>query len=536
MSGKVCPGCASSSPGDFDDSSGHVACRKCGTIVDDSLIVSEIAFGENAFGAATVQGSFVAHGQSHARTGGKYRGGSSNESREASIAEGRRQINMVAAVLNCPDFYTEAAQRWFTLAVTNNFTKGRKSRYVTACCLYIACRMEKSSHMLIDFSDVLHINVFILGQTYLKLIKTLNIKLPNIDPTIYVHRFAKHLEFGQDQSKVAKDALRLIQRMNRDWIVQGRRPSGICGAALILAARMNNFRRSVREVVYVVKVADLTIHKRLADFRETKSADLTIEEFRNIWLEQAHDPPSFNPKRSKKRKKVREVDDDGEVIAEEDEEDVDGDGTPASGEREEKKMEPQRDSDGFVVPDLPDDSTPPRSGSGSKPQGIESLFAGGTFLSNIAESVIENEISSIVNSQDSADLVEQLRRIHRAHLESLKTSTVSNDPEDFGDIDDDPEIENCILSDREAEIKERIWTEYNKDWIRNQEIKKLKEASDKRLGIHKAGNKRRKKNKPRDSTSANMAASPAESAVEMMKRRAFSKKINYKAIEDLFDD
>ncbi|TGZ84133.1 BRF1-domain-containing protein [Ascodesmis nigricans] len=530
MSGKVCPGCSTSSPSDFDDSSGHVACRKCGTVVDDSFIVSEIAFGENSFGAATVQGSFVAHGQSHAHTGGRYRGGGSSESREATIAEGRRQINMVAAVLNCPDFYAEAAQRWFTLAVTNNFTKGRKARYVTACCLYIACRMEKSSHMLIDFSDVLHINVFVLGQTYLKLIKTLNIRMPNIDPTIYVHRFAKHLEFGQEQSKVAKDALRLIQRMNRDWIVQGRRPSGICGAALILAARMNNFRRSIREVVYVVKVADLTIHKRLADFKETKSADLTVEEFRNIWLEQAHDPPSFNPKRAKKRKRVREVDENGEVILdEEDEGTLAPDAESENGDQPEQQQSPRRDPDGFVIPDAPASTS--KSGGGN----IEELLAGGSSLSNVAETAIENEISSIVDSQSSADLVEQLRTIHKEHLEKLKNSTVSDDPEDFGDIDDDPEIENCILNDREAEAKERIWTEFNKDWIRDQELKKLKEASDKRLGIHK-GHKKRKKNKPRDSTSENMAASPAESAVEMMKRRAFSKKINYKAIEDLFDD
>lgn len=419
--------------------------------------------------------------------------------------------------------------------------------------------MEKSSHMLIDFSDVLSINVFVLGQTYLKLIKQLNLKLPNIDPTIYVHRFAKHLEFGQDQNKVAKDALRLIQRMNRDWIVQGRRPSGICGAALILAARMNNFRRSVREVVYVVKVADLTIHKRLADFKETKSADLTVEEFRNIWLEQAHDPPSFNPKKTKKRKRVREVDDDGEVIMDDAEQAEDG-ATPApeiahKGKAASQPLkEPRRDADGFVIPDIPVDpaliatevngtSEPPpspsssssSSSSNSRTAAIESLLTSDDPISNVADSVIENEIANIVNSGDSAQLVEQLRSIHKAHLEKYRTSAVSDDPEDLADVDDDPEVDGCLLNDEEAELKEKIWTEFNKDWIRDQELKKLKEASDKRMGIHKTS-KKRKKNKPRDSNSEDLAASPAESAKEMLKRRAFSKKINYKAIEGLFDE
>ena len=43
-------------------------------------------------------------------------------------------------------------------------------------------------------------------------------------------------------------ALRLVQRMKRDWIQTGRRPSGICGAALLIAARVHGFRRTQREV------------------------------------------------------------------------------------------------------------------------------------------------------------------------------------------------------------------------------------------------------------------------------------------------
>jgi transcription factor IIIB subunit 2 len=472
-------------------------------------------------------------------------------------------------VLNCPEYYAETAQRWYTLAITNNFTKGRKAQYVVACCLYIACRLEKSSHMLIDFSDVLHINVFTLGQTYLKLTRLLNIRLPNIDPTIYVHRFAKHLEFGNDQHKVAKDALRLIQRMNRDWIVQGRRPSGICGAALILAARMNNFRRSVREVVYVVKVADLTVHKRLQEFKETRSGDLTVEEFRSIWLEQSHDPPSFGPK---KRRRVKRVSDDGEVIDDEEEEEVDGvemDGEevdeeevdeeegPAAKRQKTKGKEvekpskgPRRDADGFVIPDIPIDPT--LAGSSSLTEGGPSAnaTAGGKTAKSkkgydffipdeesteIIESAIASEISTLLNDSDSAAIVEELRKAHEATIAALPKNAISDDPNDFADVDDDWEVQNAVLNDEEAETKERIWTEFNKDWIRDQEIKRLKAASDARMGLVKKQLKR-KKNKPRDSTCEDLAASPAESAKEMLKRRAYSKKINYKAVESLFDD
>jgi hypothetical protein len=87
----TCPSCGCSNPADFDDSSGNLVCTQCGTVVNDSQIVSEITFGENSAGAATVQGSFVGSNQTHAATGGRYRSGTSLESREQTIAEGTQR-------------------------------------------------------------------------------------------------------------------------------------------------------------------------------------------------------------------------------------------------------------------------------------------------------------------------------------------------------------------------------------------------------------------------------------------------------------
>ena len=77
-------------------------------------------------------------------------------------------------------------------------------------------------------------------------------------------------------------------------MVTGRQPPALCGAALILAARMNNFRRSVREVVYVVKAGDGTVMRRLEEFRRTKAGRLTVSQFREYGerLKDTAEPPS----------------------------------------------------------------------------------------------------------------------------------------------------------------------------------------------------------------------------------------------------
>lgn len=142
-------------------------------------------------------------------------------------------------------------------------------------------------------------NVFELGHTYLQLVQTLNLRLPLVDPSHYISRFAALLEFGEETPQVALDATRLVQRFDRDWMTRGRRPSGICGAALLLAARMNNFRRSVEEIVQVVKIADSTLRKRVEEFRKTGSAGLSVADFRSVWLEEEMDPPAYTKGKEK---------------------------------------------------------------------------------------------------------------------------------------------------------------------------------------------------------------------------------------------
>ncbi|XP_012060578.1 PREDICTED: transcription factor IIIB 90 kDa subunit-like [Atta cephalotes] len=51
------------------------------------------------------------------------------------------------------------------------------------------------------------------------------------DPCLYIMRFAHKLEFGDKTHAVSMTALRVVQRMKRDSIHSGRRPSGLCGAA-----------------------------------------------------------------------------------------------------------------------------------------------------------------------------------------------------------------------------------------------------------------------------------------------------------------
>lgn len=288
-------------------------CHSCGLVMDDSNIVSEITFGESSSGAAIVQGSFVSADQGTARSmGSAFRRVGGSEDRENTVNEGRRIIEGLGYQLGIAENTRTVGLQIFKLAAMNNFNQGRRIEMVAAVCLYSACRKaDRCRVMLIDFADKIQVNVFKLGRTFKALHRAITIAKDGIMPILpedLIWRFASLLDFDTFTNKVADDAIRMAQRMSLDWMLMGRRPSGVCGACLILAARMNNFRRTVTEVVYVVKVTTATIQKRLEEFKMTPTSALTVDEFvNNEFLESAHDPPSFYEKSEgfQKKKKYR---------------------------------------------------------------------------------------------------------------------------------------------------------------------------------------------------------------------------------------
>ena len=133
--------------------------------------------------------------------------------------------------------------------------------------------------------------------------------MPVIDPSLFIHRFCAKLDFGDKLNEVSMTALRFVQRMKRDWICHGRRPNGLVGAAILMAARYHGFKRTINQVTERVHVCDETIRKRILEFKQTKVAQLTREEFEKLDMEddtlEASDPPAY--KKSERLKKLKEM-------------------------------------------------------------------------------------------------------------------------------------------------------------------------------------------------------------------------------------
>lgn len=586
-----CPNKACKKPNVVDGT-----CRTCGRVADDSNIVAEVQFGETSSGAAIVQGSFIGADQAGVRSmGPAFRRVGGTDDREKSIREARSLMQGYAQQLSVSENLVAQGTQVFKLASGANFIQGRTLASVAAVCLYAACRAQPPCKvMLIDLADMVQLNVFKLGRIFKKLNEVVPIGgdgLIPVYPEDLIWRFATKLEFHQETAKVAEDAVRLVKRMSRDWMVMGRRPSGICGACLLMAARMHNFRRTVREVVYIVKVTNHTIQNRLAEFKYTESSRMSVEDFlKQDFLESSHDPPSFYQKSEeyrkemeiKGRKRKRSTDDEADGQG------GDGDETTAdkdaalhhklrrqsivSGADLSKApaVEYRRDKDGFIVPPLPSqyaqDSEDQGAEGNETTEHLENLVrdhgdeidAALDEESGIGkgrpskphlpitdewvedEQNLEGEMEEIFNDPLTYQHAlaysnaEQRARIH-SHwaLQQQPQKEVSMEKEiDEDEFADDPEVMNCLLSEDEAKIKEMIWVNQNKDWLRQHQEKVFRRKIE---ADRPKQTRRRRKRARMGEGQTSPASSAAEAAINVAKDRAWSKRINYDAIRSIFD-
>ena len=338
-----------------------------------------------------------------------------------------------------------------------------------------------------------------------------------VEPSIFIARFIALLEFGDDSHKVASDAVRIAVRFKQDWIHEGRRTAGICGAAIYLAAQMNNYRRSIQEITQVVKIADVTILKRLEEFSVTPSAQLTVNDFKTTDAPtEAAMPPSWTRAREKEKEKAegsekrrgrkRKRGQEGPEEENEVESAAPRVDTPLPvvqfslaqepghincgvpidprllGEGilhgAVELQQPQASGSGHVSSSTPSptpsEKEPSTSTSGARPelepdpetaQEIETLLQSesGQDAARMARlAIVSREAFQKLNSQ----LVPRSEAEDLTVGEDVRDAGVVSEPEDRLDSLDEAELDAFICSPEEAAQRERIWTEFNLDYLR----------------------------------------------------------------------
>ncbi|KAK9300787.1 hypothetical protein QLX08_006649 [Tetragonisca angustula] len=522
MSTSKCRNCGSTDI-ETDPARGDAVCTDCGFVLEDQLIVSETAFKETPSGNMMVLGQFVANDSTGGATGfGATYHVNGKESRGITLQNARKGITHLCMQLQLNQHCIDTSMNFYKMALNRQLTRGRKQAHNHAACVYITCRTEGTAHMLIDISDVLQICVHELGRTYLRFTQALCINIPSVDPCLYIMRFANKLEFGEKTHEVSMTALRVVQRMKKDSIHSGRRPSGLCGAALLMAARLHEFNRSPADIIKIVKVHESTLRKRLIEFGDTPSSALTLEEFMTVDLEEEQDPPAFKAARKKDKERLQRLNIDTEIkeLQAEIDKQLEEHRLGKTRKRKDVASIEKEDTDRFVREsnldviknyvgndvDDPDNDLQNHGPNSINDQLITGLGPNFASMGLISTNDRENEMKDLVNT---------------------------NFENDSGEIDvadfDDEELDSYIMSEKEAQFKHNLWNKVNAEYLIQQKEKEERRQKEKEEG--KPEKKRRR------TTKRNKSQAPANTAGEaiekMLQEKKISSKINYEVLKSL---
>ncbi|KAL8161906.1 hypothetical protein V2J09_013395 [Rumex salicifolius] len=550
-----CSNCLRRQPTEQNDI-GLICCTGCGKVVDQDIYSNEPTFVKNAAGQSQMSGNYVKTVQSDY-----------SASRERTLNNAYDFIMHLADNLGIQggDQISQPALAFYTIALERNFTRGRRADQVATACLYITCREQNRPYLLIEFAEFLGVNLCKL----LSLEEHPIVQKP-VDPSLFIHRFT-HVLLGGKNHEVETSALRIMTSMKKNWLQTGRKPSGLCGAALYISALAHGLKFTKADIVKIVHICEATLTKRLIEFEDTSSGSLTIEE-----LNQNAEDLEKNLK-SSRNASSSDLPGKFELLCEHK-----GSGKPhfAHGLCEICHEEFVKISGG-----LGEGAEPPAFQRAERERmamkhahenATNSLGASRQMQINCIATEVNKEMSYVdsntserLDSVDSGGVRTKVASTNTDHYQGGDDNTITvngDDSGNFSDIDD-VEVDGYLHNEEEKEYKKVIWEEMNREYLEafrldalsNRQEQAAKEAAAaaareaemvsfqncsadvlaaRELAAAVAAKVAKSKKEQRQKRAAEMRTpqTAAEATHQILTRKKLSSRVNYDVLREIFDE
>ncbi|WJX29651.1 hypothetical protein P8452_18267 [Trifolium repens] len=483
---------------------GNLCCEDCGKLLEDYYFSNEVTFVKNAAGQSKLSGNLVRGVHNDI-----------SESRARTLERAKDYISNLSRTLGVDDgSMVDEALAFYTIGLEQKFTKGRKSEHVQAACLYIAFRDKEKPYLLIEFSNCLRTNVYALGAVFLQLCKLLRLQnhpivQKPVDPSLFISKFTNNL-LKQRNLAVSNTALNIIVRMKRDWMQTGRKPGGICGAALYMAALAHGFTCSKSDILRIVHVCEATLTKRLVEFENTESSSLTIDELNAMAKDSERTPLKIpNGKLDNKDLLCQHKEDpqcqhfalglceacykDFETLSG----GLDCGHDPPAFQRAER-----------------DRTVKSQSEENANQSADFAMDSNGAY-----ESQIESHASEPESIGGDEEYVATKDGEHgKSHIEDDMNAKTQDESESLSDIDD-KEVDGYLYSEEEKQYKKEIWEFNNREYLEEQAIKEAAAAAERRKLEEELKNCSPESLEARN-LAASVAAAVTKSRKELRQKRA----------------
>ncbi|MHA1732064.1 MAG: hypothetical protein ACTSU5_08970 [Promethearchaeota archaeon] len=195
--------------------------------------------------------------------------GSLINSIERNYWEAKPKLHALANKVNVPEYILETAWKIYGEVARLKLTMGRSIEAFVCASLYASIRIHDFPRLLEELTELAMIPLRSvhrsLGLIVRHVLPNLGLKYKPINPEPLVFRFGNELNLSIVVQKNAADML--IKASARGMKRMGKDPKGLAAAALYMAAKGTNERKTQTQIAEVARVTEVTLRTRAKQIR-----------------------------------------------------------------------------------------------------------------------------------------------------------------------------------------------------------------------------------------------------------------------------
>ncbi|MFW9972385.1 MAG: hypothetical protein ACFFDF_19530 [Candidatus Odinarchaeota archaeon] len=184
-----------------------------------------------------------------------------NNSKARNLDKALHELRQISSRLQLPYSVKSHTILLYRKILKKNLIRGRFIRGMICACLYYISRIEKYPLTLQELTNESGINIKILQHRYLSIIKEMKLKVPVLNPGIYMSKYCNELKLD---FSIEQKALGMLKRIPSQYFI-GKDPKAIIGAIIYSVCKKERLFITQDQVAEITGMCVLSIRSR---FRE----------------------------------------------------------------------------------------------------------------------------------------------------------------------------------------------------------------------------------------------------------------------------
>ena len=160
-----------------------------------------------------------------------------------------RSLDKKTKVIECDNVPFSTVKRELTSAYLDNYYE-------------IIIRGKEIPKHIKEIAEASGVDRKILHRNYKHLIRNLNLRVVQSDPTDFVYKFATKLKLSAETQTLAVE---IIEKAKKKAITSGKSPVGIVGGAIYIASMINKEKRTQSQIAKEIGATEVTVRNRYKD-------------------------------------------------------------------------------------------------------------------------------------------------------------------------------------------------------------------------------------------------------------------------------